>query len=45
MSDRAWDDGVAGGWRDPANWTSNGVPAPGDLLTIASARPRSTAAR
>ena len=39
MTDRAWDDGVAGGWRDPANWTPNGVPAPGDLLTIASGAP------
>ena len=39
MTDRTWDDGVVGDWRDPANWTPNGLPAPGDLLTIASGAP------
>lgn len=39
MTDRNWGSGVVGDWRDPANWTPVGIPAPGDQLTIASGAP------
>lgn len=39
MTDRTWVEGAVGGWRDGANWSPLGVPAPGDLVTIASGAP------
>lgn len=34
MTDRTWTDGGSGTFRDAANWTPRGTPAPGDRLTI-----------
>ena len=39
MTDRTWVAGVAGDWLAPGNWLPDGVPQPGDQLTIVSGAP------
>lgn len=39
MTERLWLAGLAGDWRNPANWSPVGVPQPGDRLVVVEGAP------